>query len=260
MPERERDRYIRAAQGANHLIQTMGTPVVAAVNGHAIGAGLELALSADFVVLAVGFGEVGGEGTELEVRLGDAARTCGVRVIGPNTSGMMSLHAGVTSSACVAYAPAALPCWCSREHRARAHERARARTNEGISVCCGLGNQVDIGFDEVLEYLGRDRHTRAVIVHVEGFRDPRAFLRIADGVTPRKPVVVIKSGRTAAGASAVLSHTGAVAGPYDRLRAGLAQAGVTEVLRTDQLVPVAHALASQPPASPGGGIAILSDG
>ena len=52
MPERERDRYIRAAQGANHLIQTMGTPVVAAVNGHAIGAGLELALSADFALAA----------------------------------------------------------------------------------------------------------------------------------------------------------------------------------------------------------------
>ena len=135
-----------------------------------------------------------------------------------------------------------------------------ARTREGISVCCGLGNQVDVGFDEVLEYLGEDAHTRVVIAHVEGFTNARAFLRAAARVTPRKPVAVIKSGRTAVGARAALSHTGAVAGPYDRLRAGLAQAGVTEVRRTDQLVAVAHALASQPAAPPGSGIAILSDG
>ncbi len=213
------------------------------------------------VVLAVGFGEAGGEGTELEVRLRDAARTGGVRVIGPNTSGMMSLHAGVNLIGVRGVRPGGMALLVQSGNIALGlMDELGARTNEGISVCCGLGNQVDVGFDEVLEYLGGDRHTRAVIVHVEGFRDARAFLRIADRVTPRKPVVVIKSGRTAAGTSAILSHTGAVAGPYDRLRAGLAQAGVTEVLRTDQLVPVAHALASQPAAPPGSGIAILSDG
>ena len=213
------------------------------------------------VVLAVGFGESGSRGTELEARLGEAARVHGVRVIGPNTSGMMNLHERVNLIGVRGVRPGGIALLVQSGNIALGlMNEIGARTREGISVCCGLGNQVDVGFGEVLEYLGEDEHTRAVIAHVEGFTDARAFLRAAARVTPRKPVVVIKSGRTAVGARAALSHTGAVAGPYDRLRAGLAQAGVTEVRRTDQLVAVAHALASQPAAPPGSGIAILSDG
>ena len=213
------------------------------------------------VVLAVGFGESGSRGTDLEARLGEAARAHGVRVIGPNTSGMMNLHRGVNLIGVRDVRAGGIALLVQSGNIALGlMNEIGARTREGISVCCGLGNQVDVGFGEVLEYLGEDAHTRAVIAHVEGFTDARAFLRAAARVTPRKPVVVIKSGRTAVGARAALSHTGAVAGPYDRLRAGLAQAGVTEVRRTDQLVAVAHALASQPAAPPGSGIAILSDG
>ena len=213
------------------------------------------------VVLAVGFGESGSRGTELEARLGEAARAHGVRVVGPNTSGMMNLHKGVNLIGVRGVRPGGIALLVQSGNIALGlMNEIGARTREGISVCCGLGNQVDVGFGEVLEYLGEDAHTRAVIAHVEGFTDARAFLRAAARVTPRKPVVVIKSGRTAVGARAALSHTGAVAGPYDRLRAGLAQAGVTEVRRTDQLVAVAHALGTQPAAPPGSGIAILSDG
>lgn len=213
------------------------------------------------VVLAVGFGESGDTGAALEARLGEAARAHRVRVIGPNTSGMMNLHRGVNLIGVRDVRAGGIALLVQSGNIALGlMNEICARTREGISVCCGLGNQVDVGFDEVLEYLGEDTHTRAVIAHVEGFTDARAFLRAAARVTPRKPVVVIKSGRTAVGARAALSHTGAVAGPYDRLRAGFAQAGVTEVRRTDQLVAVAHALASQPAAPPGSGIAILSDG
>ena len=213
------------------------------------------------VVLAVGFGESGSHGTELEARLREAARANGVRVIGPNTSGMLNLHAGVNLIGVRGVRPGGIALLVQSGNIALGlMNEIGARTREGISVCCGLGNQVDVGFGEVLEYLGDDAHTRVVIAHVEGFTDARAFLRAAARVTPRKPVVVIKSGRTTVGARTALSHTGAVAGPYDRLRAGLAQAGVTEVGRTDQLVAVAHTLASQPAAPPGSGIAILSDG
>lgn len=213
------------------------------------------------VVLAVGFGESGSRGTELEARLGEAARAHGVRVIGPNTSGMMNLHQGVNLIGVRDVRAGGIALLVQSGNIALGlMNEIGARTREGVSVCCGLGNQVDVGFGEVLEYLGEDEHTRAVIAHVEGFTDARAFLRAAARVTPRKPVVMIKSGRTAVGARAALSHTGAVAGPYDRLRAGLTQAGVTEVRRTDQLVAVAHALASQPAAPAGSGIAILSDG
>ena len=213
------------------------------------------------VVLAVGFGESGRSGRALEARLREAARAYGVRVIGPNTSGMMNLNAGVNLIGVRGVRPGGIALLVQSGNIALGlMNEIGARTRSGISVCCGLGNQVDVGFGEVLDYLGGDPRTHAVIAHVEGFTDARGFLGAAARVTPRKPVVVIKSGRTTVGAGAALSHTGAVAGPYDRLRAGLAQAGVTEVRRTDQLVAVVHALASQPAAPSGSGIAILSDG
>ncbi|HSG49439.1 MAG TPA: hypothetical protein VLA43_16585, partial [Longimicrobiales bacterium] len=133
-------------------------------------------------------------------------------------------------------------------------------SRDGVSICCGLGNEADVGFGEALEYLGADSGTRAVLAYAEGIRDGRRFLAAAARVTREKPVVLIKAARSVAGAEAARSHTGAVAGPYDRLRAGMAQAGIVEVRRTDELLQVAATLASQPAAPAGTGVAILSDG
>lgn len=213
------------------------------------------------VVLAVGFGESGKDGTRLEERLRGAGSEHGVRIIGPNTSGLLNLPLGVNLIGARGVRPGGIALLVQSGNIALAlMNEVTERSRMGISICCGLGNEVDVGFGEVLEYLGGHDETRAVIAHIEGCRDARAFLGAAAEVTRRKPVVVVKSGRTGAGAHAALSHTGAVAGPYDRLRAGLVQAGVVEVRRTDELLHVAEALASQPPVAVNTGVAILSDG
>lgn len=213
------------------------------------------------VVLAAGFGETGEEGERLEARLCQAAKRHGVRIIGPNTSGLLNLPMGVNLIGARRIRPGGIALLLQSGNIALAlMNEVTQQSRMGISICCGLGNEVDVGFGEVLEFLAAHDETRAVIAHVEGCRDTRALLRAASEVTRRKPVVVIKSGRTAAGASVALSHTGAIAGPYDRLRAGLAQAGIVEVRRTDELLPVAGTLATQPPAAHGTGVAILSDG
>lgn len=243
------------------------------------------------LVLAVGFGESGSEGAVLETRLREAGRVHGVRIIGPNTSGLLNLPNGVNLIGARGVRAGGIALLVQSGNIALdLMTRVTRQSRMGISICCGLGNEVDVGFGEVLEYLGNHDETRVVIAHIEGCRDARALLHAAARVTPRKPVVAIKSGRTAAGARAALSHTGALAGPYDRLRAGLAQAGVVEVRRTDELLPVAQTLASQPTnpppvqrprsgpprsrptlprptrsrptpsRSPGPGVAILSDG
>lgn len=213
------------------------------------------------VVLAVGFGESGSEGAKLETRLRDAGREHGVRIVGPNTSGLLNLPKGLNLIGARGVRSGGIALLVQSGNIALdLMNQVTEQSRMGISICCGLGNEVDVGFGEVLEYLGTHDETRVVIAHIEGCRDARALLHAAARVTPRKPVVVIKSGRTAAGAHAALSHTGAVAGPYDRLSAGLAQAGVVEVRRTDELLAVARTLATQPAGSAGSAVAILSDG
>lgn len=213
------------------------------------------------IVLAVGFGEAGPEGERLEAELADAGRAGGVRLIGPNTSGLLNLRRGINLIGARGVRPGGIALLVQSGNIALGlmNEITR-RSALGISICCGLGNEVDVGFGEVLEYLGGHDATTGVIAHIEGCRDARALLESATAATRRKPVVVVKSGRTAAGAEAAISHTGAVAGPYDRLRAGLAQAGVVEVVRTDELSHVAETLTTQMAGPADGGIAILSDG
>lgn len=213
------------------------------------------------VVLAVGFRESGPAGAKREARLREAALENGIRVIGPNTSGLLNLSLGVNLIGARGVRPGGIALLVQSGNIALdLMTRVTEQSGMGISICAGLGNEADVGFGEVLEYLGGHDETQVVIAHIEGCRDSRALLAAASVVTRRKPVVVIKSGRTAAGAHAALSHTGAVAGPYERLRAGFAQAGVVEVRRTDELLHVAATLGSQLPGPPGTGVTVLSDG
>ena len=213
------------------------------------------------VVLAVGFGESGADGVRLEARLRDAAREGGVRVVGPNTSGLLNLPGGVNLIGARGVRPGGIALLVQSGNIALdLMTQVTEQSGMGISICAGLGNEVDVGFGEVLEYLGGHDDTQVVIAHIEGCRDSRALLAAASTVTRRKPVVAIKSGRTVAGAHAAVSHTGAVAGPYDRLSAGFAQAGVVEVRRTDELLHVATTLGSQLPGPPKTGVTVLSDG
>lgn len=230
------------------------------------------------VILAVGFGESGEEGRRLEARIREVARSTGIRIVGPNTSGILNTHHGLSLIG-VSGVPAgdlallvqsgnvALSLMVEMSERygdgapgADGGGAEAAPAGRGISICASVGNEAGIGFHEYLDYLGSDDRTRAVAVYAEGFQDPRAFLSAAASLTPRKPVVLLKGGRSRAGRAAARSHTGAVSGAYELLRAGLRQAGVEEVRRSDELLPVVETLAGQPAPGPGRGVAILSDG
>jgi acetyltransferase len=213
------------------------------------------------VVLAVGFRESGDEGAELEDRLLEAARRHGVRVVGPNTSGILNLPYGLNLIGARGVRPGTLSLLVQSGNMALAlMNEVTARSQEGIAIAVGVGNELDLGFHEYLDYLGHDPGTRAIVCYVEGFSNARAFLQRAARVTRDKPVLVIKGARSAKGQEAARSHTGSVAGEYDRLKAGFRQAEVVEVTRTDELLHLAETLATQPPVRDGAGIAILSDG
>lgn len=213
------------------------------------------------VVLAAGFRELGERGEALETALTAAARESGVRVIGPNTSGILNLPLGLDLIGVPGTRPGRLALLAQSGNAALALlNDAVDRPGEGFSFVVGLGNESDLRFHEYLAFLGGAPEVGAVMVHAESFRDGEAFLRVARDVAPHLPVVVLKGGRTRAGDRAARSHTGAVASDHLVVRSALRQAGAVEVTRSDDLLPVARMLAGQPPARRGRGLAILADG
>jgi len=211
------------------------------------------------VVLAGGFGETSG-GVKLEAQLAWIARAWGMRVVGPNTSGLANPALGLDLLGMPGLRAGGLAVLVQSGNIALELLNSLQRwPGAGLSVYVGVGNETDVHFHEYLAWLEADPQTQAIIMYVEGMRNGRAFLDIARSVTRRKPVVLLKGGRSAAGRNAARSHTGALAGADQVFRAAMADAGVIQVRRADELLPVGLALASQPPAA-AGGIVVLSDG
>jgi acyl-CoA synthetase (NDP forming) len=213
--------------------------------------------AAGAVVPAVGFREAGPEGAELEAELTRAALDTAIRVIGPNTSGIVNTHQRVQLVGGPVLSPGALGILSQSGNVALDLMTTADAGPLGVSVYAGPGNEADVRFDELLDFLGGHGPTRAIAVYAEGFVNPAEFFRVAETVARRKPVVVLKGGRSHGGGVAALSHTGAVAGPYEVFLAFAREAGLTVVERSDELLPVATALAFAPPtrrvAGPGGG-------
>ena len=212
------------------------------------------------VILASGFAEIGGEGAELERQMMEKARAHGVRLIGPNTSGIFNLHHRINLLALdnVKAGDVGIISQSGNMLLSLALE-AQHNGQVGFSTYVGPGNQSDIGFNDYLRYLGEDEHTRVATLYVEGFRDGRKFLEVARDVTAMKPVVVYKSGSTEQGQKAASSHTGALAGSYAMTVDLLRQSGVSVVQYSDEILPVAEGLGLLQ-KSRGKRVAVISDG
>ncbi|HUP00797.1 MAG TPA: acetate--CoA ligase family protein [Gemmatimonadota bacterium] len=212
------------------------------------------------VVPAVGFGESGPAGAELERAVSQIARRTGLRVVGPNTSGVLNTALGLNLVGVPPMPAGRLALLAQSGNVGLALMTEAAARSQGVSVYVGVGNEADVAFHEYLEYLEADPRTAAVLIYAEGFRDGRRFLDTARRVTVEKPIVLLKGGRSPRGDAAARSHTGAIAGSYQVLRAVLRPVGVVEVTRSDELLAVGETLAGQPPVPAGKGVAVLSDG
>ncbi|MCP5448063.1 MAG: acetate--CoA ligase family protein [Chromatiaceae bacterium] len=212
------------------------------------------------VVLAGGFSEAGAEGTRLEQEMVAAARQFGVRLVGPNTSGMFNTHKACNLVGFSNLEVGGIGILSQSGNMALSLvTEGQINGHMGFSTYIGVGNEADLQFSEYLDYFGDDEQTKVVIAYVEGLKNGHAFLESARRVCRIKPVVLYKSGRTEVGQSAAKSHTGALAGSYGVARGALQQAGVTVVSQSDQILSVAEALALLPPP-PSKRIAILADG
>ena len=211
------------------------------------------------VVLAVGAST--GPDDPLESAIRAVSATTGLRVLGPNTAGFSNFPLGLNLVGIRDVRPGRLALLTQSGNLGLAMiQEAMTDSGAGISIYLGVGNEADLGFDECLEFLGSDPDTVAVLMYVEGFRHGRRFVDAARRVTARKPVVLLKGGRSERGGAAVSSHTGAVAGAYPVFRAAMRAAGVIEVERSDELFAVGATLAGQPSLDPAGGVVILADG
>lgn len=214
------------------------------------------------IIVSAGFKEVDEEGARLEKQVGEIAQKYGIRVIGPNCLGIMSLSdANMMNSTFLKITPKhggiALVSQ-SGAICAATVEDAEAQ-NIGFSKVISMGNKVDMDESDVLELLAEDADTRVVVMYLEDIRNARRFMEIARRITTekKKPVIVLKSGRTAEGAKAAASHTGALGGSDANYEAAFAQCGVIRVDTMGELFDLATAFSKQP--LPDGGVVIVSN-
>lgn len=212
------------------------------------------------VVLAGGFAEAGAEGRALQERMVTEAQRYGVRIVGPNTSGIFNTHARSNIVGFSHLKPGGIALLSQSGNMALSLvTEAQANGQLGLSTYIGIGNESDVRFHEYLEFLRDDRNTSVVVAYVEGMKDGPRFLETLRRVTREKPVVIYKSGRTSAGRSSAQSHTGALAGDYAVSEGVLRQSGAILARKSDEILSLAEALSLLPPMA-SRRVAVLADG
>ncbi len=191
------------------------------------------------VVISAGFSEVGNEGLEME--LVEKAKKHGVRIIGPNCAGIFGVHGNFFGSFEVRVRPGGLALISQSGAFGGA---ALAMGNDeriGFSAFVSYGNAADLNESDFLLYFADDENTKAIALYIEGVRDGRRFLKALRYASSRKPVIVLKAGKSESGARAAASHTGSLAGSYEIYRAAFRQAGAIEVEEMEELFDAAKA-------------------
>jgi acetyl coenzyme A synthetase (ADP forming)-like protein len=193
------------------------------------------------VLIPSGFAETGNvEGQREIVAIG---REYGVRLLGPNIYGYYYTPSRLCATFCTPYDVTGGVALSSQSGGIGMAILGFSRTTKmGVSAIVGLGNKSDLDEDDLLTYFEQDDNTKVVAMHLEDLKDGRAFVEAARRITKSKPVVVLKAGRTAMGARAASSHTGALAGDdkvYDDV---LRQAGVVRAPGLNDMLEYARGL------------------
>ncbi len=197
------------------------------------------------VLIPSGFAEVGEKALQEEVV--QVARRYGIRVMGPNIYGYYYTHENLCATFCTPYTEKGTVALSSQSGGVGMAIIGFSRSHAmGVSAIVGLGNKSDIDEDDLLEFYGQDDHTQVIAMHVEDLKDGRAFVEAAKRVSKQKPIVVLKAGRTALGARAAASHTGALAGVDQIYEAAFKESGVVRARTLEDLLDWARALAMLP--------------
>jgi acetyl coenzyme A synthetase (ADP forming)-like protein len=179
------------------------------------------------VIVTAGFRETGPQGCEAEDELLAVARRYGIRLVGPNSVGIINTAVGMNATFAETVPFQYEVSMFSQSGAVATAILDWARSiNVGFSKFVSLGNMADLNEVDFLEYLGRDPETKLIVGYLEGISDGRRLMEAARRVTPEKPVILMKVGATAAGARAARSHTGALASSEAIVDAAFRQAGI----------------------------------
>ena len=213
------------------------------------------------VVLTAGMaGSKNSQGLSLQQAMLDAAKPHLLRILGPNCVGLIIPRLGLNASFAHTNALAGRIAFVSQSGALTTAVLDWAKTNGiGFSYFISIGDSADIDFGDVLDYLGSDPGTRAILLYIESVREARKFMSAARAAARNKPIIVVKAGRAAEGAKAAASHTGALAGSDDVFDAAIRRAGMLRVNTTVELFSAVETLARAKPLQ-GDRLAILTNG
>lgn len=197
------------------------------------------------ILIPSGFAEIGEH--QLQEDMIAVARKHNIRVMGPNIYGYYYTPANLCATFCTPYTERGTVALSSQSGGVGMAIIGFSRShNMGVSAIVGLGNKSDLDEDDLIEYYGEDPNTEVIAMHVEDIKDGRAFVEAASRVSKQKPIVVLKAGRTAYGARAAASHTGALAGADRIYDAALREAGVVRARTLEDLLDWSRALSMLP--------------
>jgi acyl-CoA synthetase (NDP forming) len=165
------------------------------------------------IIHTAGFKETGEEGRALERQIVEIGRRYGLRICGPNAQGIQNSDESVSVYANFTFTPMSPGNISIAAQSGGVGETLKvhlSRAGLGIRLYASTGNEADVGLNEIVEYFGKDPETRVILIHVETFKDPAGFLAAAGRITPKKPILALKTGRTSEGSKAAASHTGSL--------------------------------------------------
>ncbi|MEN3045298.1 MAG: CoA-binding protein, partial [Candidatus Hydrothermales bacterium] len=199
------------------------------------------------IIESAGFGELGEEGRAIEWELKKIILKYGVRLLGPNCSGIINTHCGVVESIGVV------------EELGKGNVGLIAQAGVysagylwglrkilDFGIIATIGNQLDLNETDLLYALGEDENIKVICMYLENVKGGRKFLEVAQEVTAKKPVIVLKTGRTEEGQRAALSHTASLAGSDEIYSAIFKQAGIIRAKNNDHMFALARAFSKQP--------------
>ena len=199
------------------------------------------------VVISAGFKETGPEGAELEQRVLQEARRGRMRIVGPNSLGVMSPNYNFNATFAGAIARPGNVGFLSQSGALLTGILDLSfRENIGFSAFVSVGSMMDVDWGDLIYYLGDDPKTKSIVIYMESIGDAGSFLSAAREVALTKPIIVIKAGRTEAAGKAAASHTGSLTGSDEVLDAAFRRSGVLRVDSISELFDMAEILGKQP--------------